>query len=140
MGIPLLGPDLSFFKELEAQQAARTEQVMSAWNNERERRVALSLGQCLQKQYGWKNPHFIPADQTMAVVSGPDPWTFLEMDLTYIFQEFEEQLGQRMRAGFWEVVIDWDDKDGCFGELVCKITAELTATPASYANDGGASA
>jgi hypothetical protein len=79
--IPLFGPDLSFFRELAAQQAARTEEVMAAWTDERERHVALSLGECLQKQWGWKTPYFIPSDRTVAVIGGPDSWGFFEMDL-----------------------------------------------------------
>ncbi len=35
MGVPVLGPDLSFFRDLEAQQAARTEEVMALWGDER---------------------------------------------------------------------------------------------------------
>jgi hypothetical protein len=136
LGVPLLGPDLSFFKELEAQQATRTEEVMAAWTDERERRVALSLGECLHKQWAWKKPYFIPSDRTVAVIGGPDSWTYFEMDLADVFKEFEEQLGQRMKAGFWEEVIDWDDRNGCFGQVVRKLTAELRATAASKASPG----
>ncbi len=132
----MFGPDLSFFKELEAQQAARTEEVMAAWTDERERRVALCLGGCLQKQWAWKTPYFIPSDRTVAVIGGPDSWTYFEMDLADAFKEFEEQLGQRMREGFWEKVIDWNDKNCCFGDLVRNLTAELKATAASEASPG----
>ena len=125
MGIPVLGPDLSFFKDLQQQQAARNEEVMAAWSDERERRVALSLGDCLQKQFGWKTPYFIPADRTMAVVCGPDFWAYFECDLADVFEEFNEQLGKSMKAGFWETVIDWNDRNACFGELVRKLTTEL---------------
>jgi hypothetical protein len=125
MGFPGLGPDLSFFKGLEEQQAARTEEVMAAWSDEQERRVALSLGQILRKHWGWKQPYFLPVDQTMVVVCGPDSSAFFEMDLADIFEDFNEQLGTRLTAGFWEVVIDWNDRNGCFGELVRKITTEL---------------
>lgn len=125
LGVPLLGPDLSFFKELEAQQAARTAEVLTAWTDERERRLALSLGQCFQKHWGWKTPYFIPGDRTAAMVGGPDSWTYLEMDLADAFKEFEEQLGKRMKPGFWEALIDWNDRNGCLGELVRKLSAEL---------------
>jgi len=78
MKVTVLKPDLSFLKDLQRQQAARIEEVMAAWGDERERNVALSLGDCLQKQFGWKTPYFIPADRTMAVVCGPDFWAYFE--------------------------------------------------------------
>ena len=140
LGTPLLGPDVSFFKKLEAQQAARTEEVMTGWTDERERRVALSLGTCLQRDWGWKTPYFIPGDSMVAVIGGPDPWTYFEMDLADAFKAYEEQLGQRMEAGFWEAVIDWNDRHDCFGELVGKLTAQLRDTNASKASPGEASA
>jgi len=136
MGIPALGPDLSFFKDLMQNQADRTEEVMAAWSDERERRVALSLGERLQKQWGWKKPYFIPADQMLAVVCGPDFWAYFESDLSDVFEEFNEQLGKRLKPEFWETLIDWNDKSVCFGELVHKLTAELLAR-ADFAADTG---
>ena len=140
MGVPVLGPDLSFFRNLQRQQAARTEEVMTAWPDERERRVARSLGECLQQQWGWKVPYFIPADHTMAVICGPDFWAYFEFDLGNVFEEFNKQLGKRMKAGFWETVIDWDDNNAFFEELVRKLTAELIAQGASDADKGDPSA
>jgi len=140
LGVPVLGPDLSFFTNLQRQQAARTEQVMAAWIDQRERRVALSLGECLQRQWGWRVPYFIPADHTMAVVCGPDFWAYFEFDLANVFEEFNKQLGTRMTAGFWETVIDWDDKSVSFEELVRKVTAELGTRGAFDADERGPSA
>ncbi len=51
-------------------------------------------------------------------------------------KEFEEQLGQKMKAEFWEKAIDWNDRNGCFGDLVRKLTAELKDTTASEASPG----
>ncbi len=109
---------------------------MTAWTDERERRVALSLGECLQKQWAWKTPYFLPSDRIVAVIGGPDFWTYFEMDLADAFKDFEEQLGQRMETGFWEKVIDWNDRNGCFEELVRKLTAELRTKTASKASPG----
>lgn len=100
---------------------------MAAWSDEQERRVALSLGQILEKYYGWKKPYFLPVDHTMVVVCGPDSSAYFEIDLGDIFEDFEKQLGVGMKAGFWEAVIDWNDRNSCFGELVRKLTAELNA-------------
>jgi hypothetical protein len=127
MGLPGLGPDLSFFKELAEQQAARTEETMTAWSDEQERRIALSPGQILQKHWGWKKPYFLPVDHTMVVVCGPDSSAYFEIDLGDIFEDFNEQLGVSMKAGFWETVIDWNDRNACFGDLVRKLTTELNS-------------
>jgi hypothetical protein len=45
--------------------------------------------------------------------------------LADVFEEFNEQLGKDVKAGFWETVIDWNDRNACFGELVRKLTTEL---------------
>jgi hypothetical protein len=126
VGIRGLGPDLSFFEDLAAQQAGRTDTLVAAWSDERERQVALALGQCLQANWGWKTPYFIPADQTLAVLGGPDAGSYLELDLADGFRLLEEQLGNTMPAGFWETAIDWGDKNGCFGDLVRRIIAALS--------------
>jgi len=127
MGVPRLGPDLSFFKELKAQQAGRTEAVMSTWPDAEQRRVALCLGECLQKQWGWNKPYFIPSDQTRAVIGGPDAWVYMEMDLADAYREFEDQLGREFSAAFWEAAVVWENKDACFGGLVRKIVEQLRA-------------
>ncbi len=127
MCVPVLGPDLSFFKELKAQQARRAEAVMSTWADDEQRRLALCLGECLQKQWGWKTPYFIPSDQTRAVLGGPDAWTYMELDLADAYKEFEEQLGKKLPSPFWESAIDWGNKNGCFGDLVRKIAEQLRA-------------
>ena len=53
--------------------------------------------------------------------------SFLEIDLADLFEDFSEQLGVRMKAGFWETGIDWNDREAGFGELVRKLTTELNA-------------
>ncbi len=113
---------------------------MSAWTDEHERHVALSLGECLQRQWAWKTPYFIPSDRTVAVLGGPDSWTYFEMDLADAFKEFEEQLGRRMKAGFWEKAVDWNDRNGCFGDLVRKVSAELGHTTGCKAKLGSGTA
>ena len=123
IAIPALGPDLSFFKDLEGQQAARTEEVMNAWIDPRERRLARSLGEALQRQGGWKTPYFMPDDSTMVMVCGPDVLAYLEIDLADVFAEFNEQLGKRMPGEKWEKLIDWNNGSGCFAELVRKLIA-----------------
>jgi hypothetical protein len=98
---------------------------MATWSDEGERRIARSLGECLQEQLGWKKPYFTPADRAVAVFGGPDWWGYMEMEFADLFEAFNEKLGMEMKPGFWEKVIDWNDKNACFGELVRKVTAQL---------------
>ena len=56
------------------------------------------------------------------------------MPMADAFREFEEQLGQTLKAGFWQSAVDWDDRNGCFREPVRKILAELKPTSGSNAN------
>jgi hypothetical protein len=56
-----------------------------------------------------------------------DSSAYFEIDLADLFEDFNEQLGVRMKAGFWETVIDWNDRNASFGELVRKLTTELNA-------------
>ena len=140
LGFPGLGPDLSFFKELDKQQAARTEEVMAAWSDEQARQVALSLGQILRNHWGWKKPYFLPVDHTMVVVCGPDSSAYFDIDLGDIFEDFSVQLGVKMKAGFWETVIDWNDRNASFGELVRKLVRELGEIKVSKERPGEAPA
>ena len=116
---------MSFFKGLERRQAAPTEEVMAAWTDEEERRVALALGEALQRQWSWPKPYFLPEDRVIALIGGPEVGVFLELDLADAFEEFNEPLGVNRGREFWETVVDWSDKDGRLRELVRKITAEL---------------
>ena len=53
--------------------------------------------------------------------------SLLAIDLADLLEDFSEQLGVRTKAGFMETVIDWNDRDDCFGKLVRKLTTELNA-------------
>jgi len=43
IGLPGLGPDISFFRDLRNRQAARIEALMAAWTDPQRRRVAQAL-------------------------------------------------------------------------------------------------
>lgn len=133
-GVRWLGPDISFFKALSARQATRTTAVMLAWAGEKQLRIALDLGECIRAALRWKTPYFIPADKAVVVAYGPRFLDFEDFLWEEATREFEKRAGKRLRAGFWELAVDWGDKNATFGELIGKLTEELdTAPPAAQA-------
>ena len=99
---------------------------MQGWKDERQRRVALSLGKCLQRQWGWKTPYFIPGDRAMTIMGGPEFGVYAELDLADVHAEFEVQLGTTMPPGFWDKALRWEDENWCFGDLVRDVAAGLS--------------
>jgi hypothetical protein len=71
IGVRWLGPDLSFFKDLKATQAARHPDEMNAWADARQREIAGIFGDVLSKRQGWKSKVFLPQDSAAAVFHGP---------------------------------------------------------------------
>jgi hypothetical protein len=124
-GIRKLRPDISFFKSLSEQQAARTEAVMSAWQDIKHRQIAQQFGESISSSLGWKQPYFIPADKAVVVAYGPKFLDFEEFLWEEAICKFEKNLGKRLRKGFWKSVVDWQDKNVIFGDLIKKLVEEI---------------
>jgi len=124
-GIRRLGPDISFFKELKQSQASRTQDVMLAWPDNRERNIALIFGKIIRRHAGWKTPYFIPADNAVAVVYGPRLLEFEESPLDLAVPDFEREIGEKFDGEFWKGIIDWSDKNVTFGDLIRAIIDKL---------------
>ncbi len=135
-GIPPLGPSVAFFHRLELQQALRAVPALNRWTNTRHRQVALRLGEAL-RMLGWRTPYFIPADQVVAIIGGPSFNAFAQQDLEYLLDEFNRQLGRRLKPEFLRSVIEWNDARTRFGELVEKVTAQLDLQAAEAARAPG---
>ena len=71
IGVRWLGPDLSFFKELEQKQAARTSIQMNAWGGGKRQEIAHRISEILAKRLKWHTAVFIPNDNLAVVVNGP---------------------------------------------------------------------
>jgi hypothetical protein len=101
LGIRWLGPDVSFFRRLQEQQAARGPEVMTAWPTDDEREAALVLGRLLEKHVGWPTPYFLPDDSFAVVAYGPK---LVEMDSP--FDDFktalEAEVGTNMPSSSWD--------------------------------------
>jgi len=124
-GVRWLGPDISFFKELKQLQASRTRDVMTAWPDEKQRNVALVFGSIIRRHAGWKTPYFIPADKAVVIAYGPRLLEFEELPLEIAIPDFEDQIGGKFDNKFWEKVVDWNDKNATFGELINKVVEKL---------------
>ncbi|HEX4909249.1 MAG TPA: hypothetical protein VFV64_00640 [Permianibacter sp.] len=71
IGVRWLGPDLSFFKELKQNQAARTSIQMNAWGGGKRQEIAQRISEILVKRLKWHTAVFIPNDSLAVVVNGP---------------------------------------------------------------------
>jgi hypothetical protein len=125
IGLRGLGPDISFFKELKQRQAVRTELAMAAWTDPQQRRVAETLGRCLQRELEWKTPWFLPNDTAEAVLGSPSFDTWNELDYWDVYVELDNEVGTKRGPEFWNSLVNWNNKTMTFGELVGKILPYL---------------
>ena len=105
IGVRGLGPDLSFFASLKAQQALRTEHALSAWQ-EADRPIALMVGRALMEDVGWPTPWFIPTDPFVVVANGPRYQEIDDLGVYTAFREIEEALGLRLSRQFWKAAFE----------------------------------
>jgi len=120
IGVRGLGPDLSFFRDLQRQQAGRADELMSAWRDPIERDIALEFGQLLHSTLGWPTPYFLPEDRWTVIGSGP---TFEAVDylgLGAAVIELERRRGVQLPNEFWE-----SHAFETFGQVVSAVTALL---------------
>ena len=114
IGVRWLGPDLSFFKELKARQAARTAESMTEWGGGRRQALAEAISGILSKQLGWHSQVFLPQDAAAVAFHGP------RFDFTDPDSAFEEVLETLSRD--FKVVVPrsfWESKaDATLGELI----------------------
>jgi hypothetical protein len=71
LGVRWLGPDLSFFPVLQAQQAARAASLMNVWDGGRRRRIATVVGEIFGRHLGWSSTVFLPQDHLTVIAGGP---------------------------------------------------------------------
>lgn len=103
IGVRWLGPDLSFFARLSAQQRARRAALLDLWGGGARQRVAGAIGAILARRLRWPGPCFLPDDAFAVVCGGPRFGTLgIEYDVDDAIGEIQEQLGIAMPACFWE--------------------------------------
>ncbi len=127
IGVRWLGPDLSFFKDLEATQASRTAACMDAWHGSQAKAVAGLISLVLSKQLGWKTPYFIPDDSAEVAFHGPSfDFTDPEAAFEAVIEALDSELGMRPSKEFWPA-----QAGVSMGQLVAALLAECGLTPRS---------
>src|SRR5574337_1388714 len=71
IGVRWLGPDLSFFKQLEAQQGSRSSRLLDCWGGGDRASVAAEVGIIFARRLRWSSPYFLPGDNVAVIAGGP---------------------------------------------------------------------
>jgi hypothetical protein len=115
IGVRWLGPDLSFFKSLESQQALRSEEQMIEWGGGISHEIARTISEILHKRLHWRSNVFLPNDKLFVICHGPrfDSWD--EFALEEAIEVIEHRYGVKIPSSFWQGL-----EDATFGEFVEK--------------------
>jgi hypothetical protein len=101
IGVRWLGPDLSFFKELELQQGARTLDCMNGWEADR-KELAVQFGELCQKWLRWRTPYFLPSDRFIVVANGPKFGWIDGLEFWEVIAVIEKQTEKSIPKSYWE--------------------------------------
>jgi hypothetical protein len=91
VGLRWLGPDLSFFDELKAQQAARSLDDMCLWGGGTRQEIAEFVSQEIAFRQRWKTAYFLPQDSLFVALNGP---RYKEMD-DFIHEDVIDLVNER---------------------------------------------
>ncbi len=116
LGVRWLGPDLSFFKRLRAQQASRATEQRNDWGNGVRKQIADTISIILQKRLSWPSVVFLPQDQFEVICHGPRFDMLDDFALEEAIEEIEIQFNIIIPKSFWEGL-----EKASFGEVVDKI-------------------
>jgi hypothetical protein len=134
IGVRWLGPDLSFLKDLRANQASRCAASMEVWGSGNRKAVAAAAGAAFAKYCHWPQPYFLPSDNVAVIAGGHKFGGFDTTDVRDAIGAIEEMAGTQMGPTFWEA-----SGTGTFGELIDKLI--VAAGPNhSFEADGYAAA
>lgn len=115
IGVRLLGPDLSFFKDLKIQQGGRTLQSMNVWKTTEQRNLAIMLGHHFKEWLHWRTEYFLPDDHLEVIAGGPrfetDCFAFGDS-----LVEAGKQIGLDLSQDSWSVT-----RVKTFGEMIEEI-------------------
>jgi hypothetical protein len=113
LGVRWLGPDLSFFKELKAQQAARNVEQMTRWGGGKRQAIAERIASHLHKGLKWPTAVFLPDDSWQVICNGPKFDMLDDFVAVDAIDEFEDHYGVEVPRDFWD-----KREDATFGEIV----------------------
>ena len=103
LGVRWLGPDLSFFKRLAAQQKIRTSDLLDQWGGGARQQVATEVSAVFARKLRWSSKIFLPHD-SVAVIAGGPRLGFIDgdVDVAEAIAAIEAQLGITMAESFWQ--------------------------------------
>lgn len=113
IGVRWLGPDLSFFRELKAQQGDRSVQEMSLWGGGERQAVAETIAKVLRERLRWRTTIFIPDDSFQVVGHGPRFDFNDDFAVEEAIVEVELMLAIKVAPAFWQ-----GKEHATFGEVV----------------------
>lgn len=124
IGVRWLGPDLAFFKDLKAQQAARRSEIMDAWGGGLRQELAELIARELSRGLGWKTAVFLPEDSLAVAINGP---RFATIE-NPVFEDILLRLAKTRRIALPRDY--WASRDDMrFGDFIDDLVASSIATP-----------
>lgn len=113
IGVRWLGPDLGFFKELKAQQAARPQEAMQSWGGAFRQELAEFVALELRRQLGWKSAVFLPHDSLAVLANGPRFDCIDDFVLEDILRVLKKTFGISLPPNYWT-----SKDDMLFGDFI----------------------
>ena len=113
IGVPWLGPDLSFFKDLKAQQAARHQDEMRVWGGGVRQEFAELLARTLSQRLGWGSAVFLPQDSFAVLCNGPRFDFIDDFALEDAMRILKKTQGVAVPRNFWK-----GKEHATFGEFI----------------------
>jgi hypothetical protein len=120
IGVRWLGPDLSFFKELDLQQASRPEDLMREWGGGLRQEIAEIFANILHKSLRWKSKVFLPDDNFTVIISGPK----FDMLENFLIEDAITAIKKKYRIQIDRSFMD-DLEEATFGQVVDKIKMKI---------------
>jgi len=102
IGVRWLGPDLSFFKPLHAQQKNRTADLLGTWGGGARQALAIQLGVIFSRHLHWPSAYFIPDDRFLVVTGGPRFGMIDNFEIEDAISEIEASLVGSIGREFWQ--------------------------------------
>jgi hypothetical protein len=120
IGVRWIGPDLSFFRKLKEQQAARSPDAMSRWGGGVRQEVAERMAASLKNSLRWKTAVFLPEDSFRVICHGPSFDWGDEFALETAVDDLQSHYGFEIPVPFWNGL-----EAATFGEVVDAVVAHM---------------
>lgn len=120
VGVRRLGPDLSFFKDIERQQGARDIQLLCLWGGGIRQQIAEAISTELCKTQKWPTNIFIPQDMLTVIWNGPRFQSIDDLAFERALKVIEKKYRLKIPQSFWNGL-----EGATFGNFVDRFIALL---------------